>query len=637
VRALDWDEALVAEHRAHIASAGAREAFDVLLDRASRASAYALAPGWHGDIRVFMYLDISEKGAGARSGAPGREDADNWQIAASGDYDGKAPRPGTVLHAALARIAEGGATMRSIQAAISAVGLRGAHPAMTLLKWAAANRGITFTCVNGIVTASGSKFEPESPYAFTVNREHLLFYVKKPGTTRVPGGIDALRALVGDVSVVKNEWTIRLLDRTPALQLEAHLFAQPPVELLSTPATVAAPVPNGPGAASLHTSDDVEVKEEVMATLTIPAACVRQGSLTLYTTSIKVRDLIAPGFYSVETLDPDDANDKGYQRLLNTSRAKKLADYIVKGQDSQDAFLPTSVFLATDKVIPFDEKTHTITFDLVSTGSFSVVDGQHRLEGLRMAADKDPRVLDFAVPVNIAVNLSKIAQMCHFLIVNTTQKSVDKSVEQRIIARLSEALELEDMPSLPKWISNTVQRGEVDRALRFVDFLNTADDSPWKGRIRMANDEDGTGINQKSFVKAIVKYVLTANNPLAAIMDLEKEKKIFLNYWKAISELLDDGNAAVLYKYNGVELFCKFSIPFFMKLQDRGSYTVATMKTMLKHCFDNVEGDYAGVGHPEWWASGSKASFLNAGAINVVSQELSKALNKAAMGASIEI
>lgn len=390
----------------------------------------------------------------------------------------------------------------------------------------------------------------------------------------------------------------------------------------------------------LHVDEPVSkhAKEYVLTSLTIPASRVKQGMLTLYATSIKVRELIAPGFYSVETLDPDDANDKGYQRLLNTSRAKKLADYVVKGQDSGDAFLPTSVFLATDKSIPFNDTSHTITFDIALIGGFSVVDGQHRLEGLRMAADKDARVLDFEVSVNIAINLSKIAQMCHFLIVNTTQKSVDKSVEQRIIARLSDALELEDMPSLPKWISNTVQRGEVDRALKFVDYLNTSDDSPWKGRIRMANDESDVGsLNQKSFVKAIVKYVLTANNPLAAIMDPDKEKKIFLNYWKAVTELLDDGNAAVLYKYNGVELFCKFSIPFFMKLQDKGSFTVSTMKAMLKHSFENVDGEYGGVGHPEWWASGSKASFLNAGAINVVAQELSKGLNKAAMGAAIEI
>jgi DGQHR domain-containing protein len=375
-----------------------------------------------------------------------------------------------------------------------------------------------------------------------------------------------------------------------------------------------------------------------MSKLSMPAARSRQGDLVLYSTSMKVRDLVSDNFYSIETLDPEDANDKGYQRLLNTARAKKLADYIVKGQNSHDAFLPTSIFLATDKSIPFNEQNNTIEIDKSAVGLFSVVDGQHRLEGLKMAAEKDSRVLDFEVPVNIGINLPKIAQMCHFLIVNTTQKSVDKAVEQRIIARLSDALNVEDLPSLPKWILNTVEGGEVEKAIRYVDYLNKEETSPWKGKILMANtDSDGTTINQRSFVKAIVKYILTANNPLSIVKDFEKEKKIFLNYWRAIANQLDDGSSSVLYKYNGVELFCKFSIPFFVKLQDRGSFTVPTMEKRLASCFENVEGEYAGVGHPDWWAKGSKASFLNAGAINVVSQEMSKALHKASATAAIEL
>jgi len=375
-----------------------------------------------------------------------------------------------------------------------------------------------------------------------------------------------------------------------------------------------------------------------MTYITLPAACVRQGDLILYTTSIKVRDLVSANFYSVETLDPNDNSDKGYQRLLNTARAKRLADYIVKGQDSKDAFLPTSVFLATAKTLPFNPVNNTIEIDTSTICPFSVVDGQHRLEGLKMAAIRDARVLEFETPVNIAVNLPLIAQMCHFLIVNTTQKSVDKSVEQRIIARLTEALDVEDIPSLPKWILNTVEKGEVDKALKYAVYLNETVDSPWKGKILMANsDADDTTINQRSFVKAIVKYVLTANNPIAIVNDLEKEKKIFLNYWKAIAALLDDGNPSVLYKYNGVELFCKFSIPFFTKLQDRGSFTVSTMEAMLGSCFENVEGDYAGVGHPDWWATGGAASFLNSGAINVAAQEMSKALHKTSMASSIEL
>src|SRR5688572_27837072 len=92
----------------------------------------------------------------------------------------------------------------------------------------------------------------------------------------------------------------------------------------------------------------------VMTKIHVPAARVRQGTLVLYATALKVRDLISENFYSVETLDPENPNDRGYQRLLNIARAKRLADYILSGQDSQDAFLPTSVFLATDKSIEFN-------------------------------------------------------------------------------------------------------------------------------------------------------------------------------------------------------------------------------------------------------------------------------------------
>jgi len=101
-------------------------------------------------------------------------------------------------------------------------------------------------------------------------------------------------------------------------------------------------------------------------------------------------------------------------------------------------FFQRPVLLATDKPIDFNEQNNTIEIDISLVGPFSVVDGQHRLEGLKMAAEKDDRVLEFEVPVNIAINLLR-SRKCATSHRNTTQKSVDKSVEQRIIARLSEA------------------------------------------------------------------------------------------------------------------------------------------------------------------------------------------------------
>ena len=374
-------------------------------------------------------------------------------------------------------------------------------------------------------------------------------------------------------------------------------------------------------------------------TITVPAAKCTQGDLVLYSTSMKVKDLMQEGFYSVEKLDPEDDHDRGYQRVLNKNRAKKLADYLLKGQESQDAFLPTSILLATDKHIEQDSSNNTITISLEDIGPFSVVDGQHRLEGLRMATKKDERVLDLQVPINIAISLNTISQMCHFLIVNTTQKSVDKSVEQRIYARLTESVDVEDIPSLPKWIRTIIDRGEVHKALKIVDYLNSEPESPWRGKIEIANEgkKKGTTIKQGSFVTLINRHFLVASNPLEALGDFDKEKKVFLNYWVAVCSILDDGVDSVLFKYNGVALFCSFSIPFFGKLIQQGKFTIKVMREELKSCFDSMEGEYAGVGHSEWWHKGGHAGGMNSGAIAKVVQEMTRSLNKKDMGTDIEV
>lgn len=374
-------------------------------------------------------------------------------------------------------------------------------------------------------------------------------------------------------------------------------------------------------------------------TITRPAARVRQGGLTLYTTSFKVRDLLTDHFYDIERLDPENNNDKGYQRLLNRARAKRLSEYLLAGEESNDAFLPTSLFLATDKDVDFDESLNTITFSIADVCPFSVVDGQHRLEGLRLAAEKEASLMDFEVPVNIAVKLSKIAQMCHFLIVNTTQKSVDKSVEQRIYARLSDSLEIEDVPSLPNWIQRIVESEDDKKALLIVDYLNSQLQSPWHNKIEIANQEKlpSNTTTQKTIANAIKKYVLTANNPVV-VRPMEQQQKIMSNYWRALANILDDGRPTVLFKFNGIELFMRFSMPFFNRLQNMGNFKVETMESLLSDVFDNLEGEYAGVGHPDWWVSGTgAASNVNRAAINQIMKELTRGLHKTDGTAEIEL
>ena len=209
--------------------------------------------------------------------------------------------------------------------------------------------------------------------------------------------------------------------------------------------------------------------------ITRRASQVQQGNLRLFTTSLRVKDLRLPRFYRIDKLDA--AEDVGYQRVLDEKRAKRLADYLLDAHGALEAFLPTSLFLATDQDLPFDEARSTLTIDTERVGPFNVVDGQHRICGLVLAAEKNPGMDEFQVPVNIAVDLDEITQMCHFLIVNSTQKSVDTAIEQQIVARLTGMITFEKIPALPRWIQRLVERGEVRRALVIVQHLNTSANS----------------------------------------------------------------------------------------------------------------------------------------------------------------
>jgi DGQHR domain-containing protein len=362
-----------------------------------------------------------------------------------------------------------------------------------------------------------------------------------------------------------------------------------------------------------------------------PAARIRQGNLTLYATSLRVRDLRQPNFYTIDTLDAHEGT--GYQRILNETRAKRLADYLLEGHKALEAFLPTSIFLATDKLLPFDSETNSVRIESDKIGPFNVVDGQHRIRGLVLAAEKDPELDDFEVPVNIAVNLDAISQMAHFLIVNTTQRSVDKAIEQQIVARLTDLIEFQKTPVLPRWIQRQVDKGEDARALQILQHLNGDKDSPWYGKIRMANDDDSAGdatITQKSFVTSLKKYVLTPSNPISGEhWTTDRQKKVLANYWRAISNLLVEpgDETSVIFKTNGLHMFHSASPAIFLHLANIKDFKTETVEALMRRAFENLSVEYIGVSSAAFWKRGSTASGLNQAAIRKYATALSTAMH----------
>lgn len=371
-----------------------------------------------------------------------------------------------------------------------------------------------------------------------------------------------------------------------------------------------------------------------------PAVKIKQGDRSLFLTSFTVGDFTRENFYRVDRLDLQES--KGMQRLLNVSRARSFSTDMQAADACASAFLPTSVFLATSGEIGYDEKTKELFFESDKQGGIcplDVVDGQHRIEGLKMAsekliADNNVRLRDFPIPVVIADNLTETEKMLQFVVVNTKQKAVDSGVEQHIIARFTKMRELEDIPHLPAWLERKADKGEDALALEIVLYLNKEASSPWRGRIRLADNPQADSlhtVNQSSIVKSIKKHIFSRNHPLHQF-DPAKRKAILKNFWIAVKEIFvgesdDDISDSAAFKYTGVEFFLSISAPVINQLAKNRSYTKQAFKDCMLSAQDYLEE--AEIMSPDFWKIGSAAGSLNAAGLAKKAAAFTEALAKA--------
>lgn len=380
-----------------------------------------------------------------------------------------------------------------------------------------------------------------------------------------------------------------------------------------------------------------------MATFSRPAVQVIQGNLTLYLTYVTPRDLFTSNFYEVDALEA--SSQEGFQRILHKPRATRLSRHLTQANNLGYAHLPTTVFLATSESIQFDEASGTLEFDKEIVCPFSVVDGQHRIEGLRQAVETDGDLKDFQLPVTIATNLDVTHQMYHFFMVNTTQVPVEASLRQQITKRFTNMQGVEDLPYTPFWLQREINKGQDDKALRITEFLNSQSRSPLAGRIQMANEPASRNkIKQSSFVNVLKGQVLSAANPLAGQeTDIEMQSKIMLNYFLAIDDIFVAGRertATVVYKSNGLFFFLGISKWVFSAIysSDR-NFTVKSISAIVTSALEHLEDDASRtLPDPDWWMPGPVgASALNRSAATHYIGEFQRALAQSRASQGIQI
>ena len=356
-----------------------------------------------------------------------------------------------------------------------------------------------------------------------------------------------------------------------------------------------------------------------MPTTTRPAVQIQQGHLTLYLTYVTAQDLLQPGFYTVDKLEPRQTG-KGFQRILSDTRANRLSRHLKEAFPEGYANLPTTILLATSESLGFDSQTNQLSFDTERDGPFSVVDGQHRIEGLIRASRDQPSLRDFQLPATIATSLDDTHQMYHFYIVNTTQQPVEKGLQQQITSRFTSMQGVDELPYLPFWFKRRVEIGTDAQAIRLVTFLNTESTSPLHGRIQVPNDPSPLRgrIKQAGLVTMLKSQVFSANNPISTREpDADKLNRIMLNYFIAVDELLVDDeerDSTIVYKNNGLNFFLSISKWVFTSIySSTRDFTVESIRNTIQGAFMELEYEFQDVAEPQWWLPGgaNSASGLN--------------------------
>lgn len=243
-----------------------------------------------------------------------------------------------------------------------------------------------------------------------------------------------------------------------------------------------------------------------MRTLTCSAVSGKQKGRRIFTGVLNAGDLI-----DVTTVDhynssrTTDDPKQGYQRPPERSRITRIGTYLIKNIVDDDngngnGLFPTAVTLAARTPLAYDEATMTLTIEYDK--KLQVVDGQHRIEGLRYAIlEKEELYLkDFPIPFVIMETPERVVEMNQFRTINGTAKSVRTDLVNSILTSMAASQGDGYIDEKDKW------RVIVTRV---VDRLDKDEDSPWFGLILMPDEagspksSDGKVVRATSFMTSL--------------------------------------------------------------------------------------------------------------------------------------
>lgn len=255
------------------------------------------------------------------------------------------------------------------------------------------------------------------------------------------------------------------------------------------------------------------------------------------------------------------------QRVLNADRIASIRQFTLAG-----GVYPTALVLNwSSHDNPLQRKAGALVFKDMPR-SAQLIDGQHRLEGLRAAIAERGDLAGFEVPVAIYENLSTKDCADIFLSINTEQKPVPRSLVFDLYGIASEPI---------------VDPAAV-RARDICSFLNEDQRSPYFENIKFPGSPRRRGGIALSTAVSALKPLVEEKGNLDQIgaTELETQRTMILNFFLALQdkygEQWDDSTNAFQYAAGfagAVDFFKLKLIPYCNNL---GSFTTKTISDALR-------------------------------------------------------
>ena len=271
----------------------------------------------------------------------------------------------------------------------------------------------------------------------------------------------------------------------------------------------------------------------------------KQEGVQMFTGAVRAEDLLH--CTEIDIFRQEDGTESGYQRAPERSRARALARFL-KSQNL--ALLPNSVLLNARDEVKITEEGRLACLHIPESMKLWVVDGQHRLAGLRAAIEEEEgsRFMDYPVPVVVTVGLDEPKEAEQFRVINETAKKVRTDLARRILAFSMSTREGR------RQLRNQQRMWEATAA-KVIDLLNSEESSPLRGRIQQPNEKKSARhtVRELSFSSSLKPILNTFPYQDWGDQKVADQLRDYWEAWyKAVPECFDDAEEYVLLRTPGI-------------------------------------------------------------------------------------